>query len=459
MSILNKDRFLIFGAARSGIAAARLLAQRGKKVVLYDEGPAAKIAPARAAADEMGVPFLTSENPPQASGWEVLVLSPGIPPSHRLVREAEGKGCLIRSELEIGSAASPAPILAITGTNGKTTTTNLVAHLFEGAGRPAIMAGNVGRALCDAVLDERASLPGAVIVCEVSSFQLETIDAFRPRVACILNVRPDHLDRYAGMSEYAAAKLRITRNLATDDALVIGDDCNICRSFADRTPAVTWRFSSRHAVERGTYLEGSTLFVAEGSGRSPRAIMSRSDIPIPGIHNVENILAALGIAAAFGLDATTLAPHVRTFRPVPHRIELVGEVDGVRYYNDSKATNLDSVVAALQSFDEPVVLIAGGRDKGAPWTDLNDLVARKVKALILIGEAAPIGRAAWGPIVPRTEDAIDMVDAVAKARSMASVGDVVVLSPACASYDMYRNYEERGDHFRAIVAGLVPRKA
>lgn len=452
MSIFNKNSFLIFGAARSGLAAARLLKGRGKKVAIYDEAPPEKLNKARAAAQEMGVPFLTpSENSPRVSEWEVFVLSPGIPPTHRLAREAMENGCLVRSELEIGSEASPAPILAITGTNGKTTVTHLVTHLFEQSGRPAIMAGNVGRALCDAVLDERALLPGAVIVCEVSSFQLETIDAFRPAVTSVLNVTPDHLDRYVVMDKYVEAKRRITMNQQPEDALVINDDCPYCRTFASQTHAGIWRFSVGHSVARGTYLESGMLFFVENPGNPPRAIMARSDIPLPGLHNVENVLAALTMAAAAGLSPLRLAPHVRSFRPVPHRIEFIGEIDGVRYYNDSKATNLDSLEKALESFDEPIVLIAGGRDKKAPWTRLNELVARRVRVLILIGEAAPIGRAAWGPIVPSTVDARDMVEAVAKARSMAARGDVVLLSPACASYDMYNNFEERGDHFREIV--------
>ena len=196
------------------------------------------------------------------------------------------------------------------------------------------------------------------------------------------------------------------------------------------------------------------LVFAKNPGETPRDVMARRDIPLPGLHNVENVLAALTTAAAMGLDPMPLASHVRTFRAVPHRIELIAEIGGVRYYNDSKATNLDSLEKALESFEEPVVLIAGGRDKGAPWTRLNDLVARKVKSLVLIGEAAPIGRAAWAEIVPKTSDATDMAQAVSQAHAMATRGDVVLLSPACASYDMYRDFEERGDHFRSIVLEL-----
>jgi UDP-N-acetylmuramoylalanine--D-glutamate ligase len=266
------------------------------------------------------------------------------------------------------------------------------------------------------------------------------------------------LDRYGALQNYAEAKRRITENQTPEDHLILNADDAYCLSFTPRTQARVWRFSLDKPSTPGAFLRDDTLVLSPGVDRPEMPIMRRSEVPLPGLHNVQNVLAALCMAAAMGIDPAGMAEAVRTFPPVPHRIEPVGEINGVRYYNDSKATNLDSVEKALESLDAPIVLIAGGRDKGAPWTRLNDIVARRVKGLVLIGEAAPIGRKAWGAIVPLVEDAADMTEAVRIARSMAEPGDAVLLSPACASFDMYRNFEERGDHFRAIVAETMAQR-
>jgi UDP-N-acetylmuramoylalanine--D-glutamate ligase len=497
-NVLGYRNYLVFGAARSGLAAARLLKSRGKNVVVFDQAAPEKLADARRQLEELQIPFLSgcrpeaggyreetsipapdsglqapgSETQPTAYSlksqayslqptayslptWEVLVLSPGIPPSHPLVHKAEEEGCLVCSEIEIGSAASPAPILAITGTNGKTTVTHLTAHLFQCAGFNAPVAGNVGTPLCSVVTDPALKEAGAVISCEVSSYQLETIVRFRPAVACVLNITPDHLDRYGSVERYAEAKLRITLNQAADDVLVLNADDPRCLSFASRTQAEVWLFSLERPVATGTFVRLGTVVLSLGDPDSAIPVIPLRDIPLPGMHNAANVLAAVAIGAARGLDPAVMAAAVRKFRAVPHRIEWVGQVAGVDYYNDSKATNLDSLEKALLSFERPIVLIAGGRDKGAPWTVLNDLVKSRVKGLVLIGEAAPIGKAAWGDLVARTEMAQDMADAVRRCRAMAGPGDVVLLSPACASFDMYRNFEERGDHFRRLVQEMV----
>ena len=465
--ILDHENFLIFGAARSGLAAARLLRSRGKRVALFDEAPPGKTAAAADAARSLGVPFyrgLAEFDFPGA--WQVVVLSPGIPTTHPFVQSAQASGCVVRSEIEIAFAACPAPIAAITGTNGKTTVTHLVTHLLRHAGRPAVMGGNVGRALSDAVTDPEAARDGAVVVCEVSSFQLETIERFAPRVACVLNITPDHQDRYGAMTNYIDAKRRVTENQTPEDVLVLNAEDRHCRSFQAQTQAQVLLFSSRRPMPKGFWLEAGVIRMRLTAGAAPRDVMLRADIPLPGLHNVENVLAALAIGAAMGLEPEVMADAVRRFQPVPHRIELVGEIDGVRYYNDSKGTNLDSVEKALQSFEEPaepggaaprrrIVLIAGGRDKGARWASLGRLVARTVRALVTIGEAAPLVREAWAPLVGETRDAPDMAEALAAARALAEPGDVVLLSPGCASFDMYANYEERGDHFRALVREMA----
>ncbi len=466
--LLDHSSFLIFGAARSGLAAARLLQSLGKQVALYDEAQGARGEEIRRMAEAAGLPWLTQlDGVGIAEQWEVLVLSPGIPTTHPLVAAAEECGCVVRSEIEIGYQACPAPIAAITGTNGKTTVTHLLTHLLQQAGRPAVMAGNVGRALCDAVLEEpQLREPDAVVVCEVSSYQLETIERFNPKVACVLNITPDHLDRYKVMTNYMEAKRRVTENQEAREVLVLNADDKNCLSFLPRTRATVWLFSLSHPVERGAFLEGDTLFLAPGEGREPIPVMNRSEVPLPGSHNVANVLAGLIMGYALGATIESMAQAVRTFRAVAHRIELIREIGGVRFYNDSKATNLDSVEKALEGFADPrtdpeiqpdrrVILIAGGRDKGAPWTPLCPLVRRSVKGLICLGEAASIARKAWGECVETVCDAGDMEEALRRARSWARPGDVVLLSPGCASFDMYRNFEERGDHFRSIVLNMA----
>ena len=451
-NLLKYNNFLVFGAARSGLAAARLLRKKGKNVTILDEASPEKTAAARRQAEEIGAQFVSSVS--GLSFHEIVILSPGIPPSHPVIQKLSQSGSLIRSEIELGYEICDAPLVGITGTNGKTTVTHLTTHLFRESGRAAVMAGNVGRALCDAVLEPELHDAGAAVICEISSFQLETIERFHPRVACILNVTPDHLERYGTVEKYAEAKFPVTANQDVDDDLVINAECAYCRDFAARSHARIWKFSSKKRVERGAYLADGKLVLSLDPNCDPIEVMPRADVPLPGMHNIENVLAALSIGAAMGLPARDMANGVRTFRAVPHRIEPVGEVDGVRYYNDSKATNLDSLEKALLSFNEPIILIAGGRDKGAPWTVLNELVAARVKGLVLVGEAAAIGRAAWASLVGKAVDAGSMAEAVSLAHSMASPGDVVLLSPACASYDMYRNFEERGDDFRNIVAGM-----
>jgi len=469
--LLDHRSFLVFGAARSGLAAANLLARKGKRVAVYDEAPLKALAPARMRCREMGVSLLSSPDSVDLPNgrWEILVLSPGIPATHPFVATANACGCLVRSELEIGYAACPAPMIAITGTNGKTTVTHLVAHLFESCCRPAVMGGNVGRALCDAVLDPTAALPDAMVVCEVSSFQLDTIERFAPHVACVLNITPDHQDRYGAMSNYAESKYQITANQEPDDTCVVNADDPICRSFLARTQARGWEFSTRREVARGAFLRDGDLFLALGDSSVPHVVVSRSAIPLPGMHNIENVLAALAIGGAMGLDPDLMAEGVRSFRAVPHRIEPVGEVGGVRFFNDSKATNLSSVKVALASFppieaadgslSPRVVLIAGGRDKGAPWKSVRDLVSRTVKGLVALGEAGPVVLEAWGDAAGRTREAAGMAEAIEKAREMAEPGDVVLLSPGCASFDLYENYEQRGEHFRSLVHALLKNNA
>ncbi|NQU43907.1 UDP-N-acetylmuramoyl-L-alanine--D-glutamate ligase [bacterium] len=470
--LLDHDDFLVFGAARSGLAAANLLLSRGKRVVVYDEADPSRLQAARKQLDEWGVPLVSkldldtfpmlemedSDGAMNPWNFQVLVLSPGIPATHPLVQLAEETGCVVRSEIEVGYLACPAPFAAITGTNGKTTVTHLLSHLFTHAGWFAPLAGNVGNALCGVVQDPRLREDNAVVVCEVSSFQLESIEHFRPRTACVLNITPDHLDRYPSMQHYVEAKYSVTENQLSGDHLILNNDDPYCLSFEPRTAAKLWKFSVRGPVSRGAFLQGDTLFLATDKAE-PMALLERKSIPLPGLHNVQNVLAALAMGASMGLAPRAMAEAVQAFQAVPHRIEWIATIDGVDYYNDSKATNLDSLEKALESFERPIVLIAGGRDKGAPWTRLNDIISKKVRALVLIGEAAPIGRTAWAERVEVCLEAQDMEKAVGEARHLARPGDIILLSPACASYDMYQSFEQRGDDFRQVVKQIEKKES
>lgn len=453
--LLEHEKFLVFGAARSGLAAARLLKGMGKQVAIYDEAPPEKLEAARSAAQEIGVPLRTViEELGFPNGWEVMVLSPGIPTTHPLVQLAMDSGCLVRSEIEVGFCACAVPLVAITGTNGKTTVTHLVAHLMRAAGRPSVVAGNVGRALCDAVLDPELSRPDAVVACEVSSFQLETIECFAPKVACVTNITPDHLDRYPSMSQYVEAKYAVTENQGPDDHLAINGDDPLCRSFAARTAARVWVFSLEGPVDNGAWLHDGRIMLRDAAAGEARQVMRRDAISLVGNHNVANVLAALCMCAAMGARIDALAEGARTFRAVPHRIEPVGEARGVRFYNDSKATNLDSMRKALESFEEPVVLIAGGRDKGARWESLAELLEERVGAMVAMGECADKVAGVWPGPPERLKRAGCMAEAAALAGEMAGAGGIVLLSPGCASFDMYANYEERGEDFRRCVAEM-----
>ncbi|MCX7013698.1 MAG: UDP-N-acetylmuramoyl-L-alanine--D-glutamate ligase [Candidatus Sumerlaeota bacterium] len=448
---LRGSRYLVFGAARSGVAAVELLRALGREARVRDEAPAEQFAEARRRFDELSVPaWFGPASPADLDGVDAIILSPGVPAAHALIQQARRRSIPVYSELELGFACSPAAIVAITGSNGKTTTTTLVAHFLRAAGAPTLEAGNIGHPLCAAVLTEEARKPGAVLSIEVSSFQLEAIDQFRPVAAIVLNITPDHLDRYGGsIDAYAAAKARITLNQTESDALIVNQDDARCLALLQETRAQPWTFSTFRPVERGAYLSEDMLMV--GAGRE-HALCSINEVPLPGMHNVSNVLAAAAAACFLKLPIKAVRQAVLSVQPARHRLQFVAEVDGVAYYNDSKATNVDAVLKALQSFSEPIILLAGGRDKGSPFERYAGEVCRRVKKLIVFGEAAPLIRRAWGRAP--TVEVPGMAEAVPEAARSAAPGDVVLLSPACASFDQYRNYEERGDDFIARVNAL-----
>lgn len=447
-SLPRIERALILGFGRSGRAALELL---------LGEGVPCRVADASAAGERTEDGIIHADDDVGAlAGVDLLVKSPGVSRSHALVTEALKRGVRVWGELELGARVAAAPLLTITGSNGKTTTTALTAHLLRSTGVPAIAAGNIGQALCAVA---KTADPAGAIVVEASSFQAEDLVSYRSRVAALLNVTPDHLDRHGSFEAYLAAKERLVSLVERGGHRVLnGDDA----ALADMVAA--WRRTdARHTLVvqdarhggRGAWLEGSDIVVNLGT---PRSAGTLEGLRLPGAHNRANALVATAIVSAFLGRVPDVTEGLASFAPLPHRLEPVGAVGGVTFVNDSKATNLDSVGVALRAFaGTPVVLIAGGRDKGGPFESYQTLVRTHVTTLVLIGEAAERIENAW-PDVP-SERAPDMASAVVRALALAGGRGVVLLSPGCASFDMFDNYEARGDAFRAAVRRLVEEKA
>ena len=447
----KNTRTLVLGLGRSGVAAARLLAARGARVIGVDNADNEALQTVAQSLRAQGIETRLGVQKLGHVAADLTVLSPGFPPDNRLLREVENTGVSVVSELEIGFRFCPCPVVAITGTNGKTTTTELCAAVLQAGGFAAPPAGNIGRAFCDLLCDDAAARQLKVVVLEVSSFQLERIERFHPRVSVMLNVTPDHLDRYASMRDYAAAKERVFMNQQPDDLAVVNADCR--GDFASlRRPDAPRQvvFSARGRREGcAMWLEDTKIFSAQAG-----ELLDMADTQLRGPHNAENIMSALAVGEAFHvpLDATRRA--IAAYRPLPHRCEWVAEIDGVVYVNDSKATNTDAVEKALAGFDRPVVLIAGGKDKGFDFASLNETLRRKAKLAVLIGDTREKLAASWSPAV-RCVRADTLEAAVRLARDNAQRGDVVLLSPACSSFDMFKSYEDRGEQFKQIVRTLA----
>jgi len=435
---------LVVGMARSGVAAAKLLASRGEDVFVTDSGQPKSQDELVAAA----IPFETGgHNVDRFLSAREIVLSPGVPPDIPPLQVARESGVPIVSELELASRYLKGSIIAITGSNGKTTTTTLVGEILRSAGRAVQVGGNIGAAMCGLV---ETSTPNTVNVIEVSSFQLEGIRDFRPDTAAILNITPDHLDRYQGFDEYRLCKFRIFENQGNGDIAVLNaDDAQVTPPPVPLSSQVRY-FSRQAAVQDGACRLGDSLYL------SGKEVMAVRDVRLRGDHNIENVLAAMALTERMteGDDALEkMRAAITGFRGVEHRIEFVREVRGVEYFNDSKATNVDSTIKAVESFSGNVALILGGRDKGSPYEPLLAVMAGKVKHVLLLGEAADRISASMGSRFPGTRVAT-MEDAVKTAAAMTSPGDVVLLSPACASYDMFENYEHRGRVFKHAVQEL-----
>jgi UDP-N-acetylmuramoylalanine--D-glutamate ligase len=449
----RNEHVLVIGLGRSGRTSVDVLRERVGSIAATDEAPPEAIAEALAELEARGVPFIA----PDALGdvlakTSVAVLSPGIPLTAPVVRRVQAAGVPVFSEVEVAYRICKAPIVAVTGTKGKSTTTALIGALFAAAGETVHVGGNIGNALIGETAFAAAS---DWVVAEVSSFQLESIRSFKPRVSLITNITPDHLDRYPSMEEYAEAKFRIFTNQGPHDTFVGNFDDEIIRTApgedGNRIKARAQWFASEPRRNATLYLRGGTQIVYAPPTGDPRPVdvMNVADIPLLGRHNVENVMGAILVALAAGLPLDAIREGVRTFRPLGHRLEAVAEVDGVQFVDDSKATNPGSVIAAMRSFERPIVLIAGGKAKGTDFAEMGKVVSSRAKAVVLIGEAADeIATVVKRAIVARAES---MEEAVEKARAFAEPGDVVLLSPGCASFDMFRSAEHRGQLFADAV--------
>jgi UDP-N-acetylmuramoylalanine--D-glutamate ligase len=451
LATLGGRRTAVVGLARSGVAAARLLRAAGAAVTATDTKPLATLSAEARDLATLGVRLLAGGVHADAvRATDLVVISPGVPLDSPQLALARAAGVPIVGELELGWRAMEADTLAITGTNGKTTTTALTGALLAEQARPVLIAGNIGTPLAAHSLTFAAD---GVAVCEVSSFQLETIETFHPRVAAVLNVTPDHLDRHRTLAAYAETKARIFMNQTPADCAVLNADDEGARALAPRTRAQIVWFSRRRPLDRGIFVRDGWI-MAQLNGH-PEEICPLADVFLRGGHNVENVLAATACALWTGLAPEAIRRGIVRFRGVPHRIEFLRDLKGVHYYNDSKGTNVASTIKALESFTERVVLIAGGVGKGQDFAPLAGAARGRVLHAVVIGEDGPRIAAALAAAGVPVSTAASLEAALHAARLAAAPGDVVLLSPACASFDMFQNYEHRGDVFRGLVQGLA----
>jgi len=444
-SQVSGRRITVLGAARSGLAVAELLLRHGAAVFLSEMSAESEKADAARRLSRSGIPAEFGGHSVRALDADWLVVSPGIPPGAPVLVDARRLNLPVLGELEVASWFSKAPIAAVTGSNGKSTVTTLIGEVFKATGIPTVVAGNIGQAFSEEV-EETA--PDGVAVLEVSSFQLETIRQFHPKVAVFLNLTQDHINWHGSFEAYGNTKARIFENQTPDDHLVLcGQDKGVV--------ALSLKAKSKKYLFGVTEMDGPDGFVRNGvltvsPFGNEESILPVGELGISGEHNLLNALASALACRLMDADLEILRNVFRSFKGLPHRLEFVLEKDGVRWINDSKGTNVDSVWYALGSFQNPIVLIAGGRDKDSDFTVLNERLKNRVRTVLLIGEAADKMEKAFRGVCPLAR-AATLREAVEKARDLARPGDVVLLSPACASFDMFRNFEDRGEQFKSLV--------
>jgi UDP-N-acetylmuramoylalanine--D-glutamate ligase len=477
MELKNK-RVLVVGLGKSGKAAALFLRERGAQVTVSDSRSAQALGEQIPALLDAGIAVESGGHGGMTfRKQDLIVVSPGVPYDMKELQQARALGLPIIGELELASRYLQGKIVAISGSNGKTTTTTLLGKIFADAGLPTLVGGNIGTPVIDLIAesvrlsgrseeeaDSSATLrndnPNVLVdkatvwsVLEVSSFQLETVQEFAPRIAVVLNITPDHLDRHGSFENYAAMKARITARQDTEDFLVLNAEDKPTQMVAAKTKAQIYWFSGRRAVKQGAFVHGESVAFIAREGARPEPILPVAEIPIKGAHNVENVLAAVCAARLAGISAESIRASVASFKAVAHRLEFVAKVRGVDYYNDSKATNVDATKKALEAFAGGVHLILGGKDKNSDYTELAELIRARVKSVYTIGAAAEkIERHLAGVVKIVSAGTLDK--AVKAAAQAALAGDVVVLAPACSSFDQFTGYEQRGRVFVELVKAL-----
>jgi UDP-N-acetylmuramoylalanine--D-glutamate ligase len=448
MDLANK-RVLVVGLGKSGVASALFLKAHGARVTVSDTKSGDELRNEIPVLLDHGITVETGGHGERTfRGQDLIVVSPGVPVDAPPLVQARALGESVIGEIELAALFLPGPIIAITGSNGKTTTTTLTGEIMTAAGFSALVGGNIGTPAIS--LADHAQ-PETVIVLEVSSFQLETVQSFRPKVAVVLNVTPDHLDRHRTFEIYVDAKARVFENQQGSDFAVLNADDATCVAMAARTRAQVYWFSRLKEVQLGAWVREGNILFRDATGQ--KEIMQVAEIPLKGAHNLENVLAAVCAGALMGCAPEKIRQAVRDFKAVEHRLEYVATIRGVDYYNDSKATNVDATIKALESFPANIHLILGGKDKGSDYAVLNDLLRQRVKRVYTIGAAAAkIESQIKGVEVVHAET---LENAIRKANAVAQAGDVVLLAPACASFDQFKSYEHRGKMFKEVVRGLA----
>jgi UDP-N-acetylmuramoylalanine--D-glutamate ligase len=447
---LKDKRVLVVGLGKSGVASALFLKERGARVTVSDTKSPDQLRDEIPVLLDHGITVETGGHGERTfRGQDLIVVSPGVPVDAAPLVQARAAGEPVIGEIELAAQNLAGEIVAITGSNGKTTTTTLAGEILAAGGFPVSVGGNIGTPAISLV--ERATRQ-TIVVLEVSSFQLETIKTFRPKVAVVLNVTPDHLDRHRTFQTYVDAKTRIFENQQASDFAVLNEDDPTCRTLRDRTRAQVFWFSRKKEVQQGACVRDGKIFFLDG--KSQREVMLVSEIPLKGAHNVENVLAGVCAGALMGCEPAKIRQAIQNFKAVEHRLEYVATIKGVEYFDDSKATNVDATIKALESFPKNIHLILGGKDKGSDYTVLNDLLRERVKRVYTIGAAAE-------KIESHIKGAAEVVhaetleNAIRRASAVAEPGDIVLLAPACASFDQFQSYNHRGRVFKEVVQALL----
>ncbi|MBP7341289.1 MAG: UDP-N-acetylmuramoyl-L-alanine--D-glutamate ligase [Smithellaceae bacterium] len=442
---LKGKKSIVIGMGKTGIAAAAFLGAQGASVVAVDEKPAAEWG--ETCNRILASPWLSvgPYDPSVLAGADLVVPSPGISPRNAILVAAQTARIPILSEIELAYRHLRAPLIAVTGTNGKTTTTTLLGEMLSAAGKKVFVGGNIGNPLIDYA---NTAQTDDFVVAEISSFQLQWIETFRPRVALLLNITCDHIDYHGSFDEYRRIKARVFENQQSADWAIVNADDEAQKGLDEALSARIVRFSTRRKQTEGLWLEDDAICCRMQNDAPERYPLGL--IRLPGRHNVENVMAALAAARCCGADPESIAKTVSRFRGLPHRIEFAGEKNAVRFYDDSKGTNVDAVVRALETFDRPVILLLGGRDKDSDFTALTGILEKKAKQVILFGEARDRIEPQIGRGVPSVKEST-LENATRRAYRDARPGDVVLLSPGCASFDEFANYKERGNFFKDVV--------